>query len=140
MADAFDLARFVRAQDPVLDAVLQELLAGQNRSHCMWFVFPQLRGLGHSATAQQYGIGSLAEARAYLAHPVLGPRLIACTDLVNAVQGRAAHAIFGSPDDMKFHACMTLFRAAGPETPAFTTALDRYFGGAPHEGTRALLG
>jgi uncharacterized protein (DUF1810 family) len=106
----------------------------------MWFVFPQLRGLGHSPMAQHYGIGSLDEARAYLAHPVLGPRLMAWTDLVNAVEGQSAHAIFGSPDDMKFHACMTLFQAASPETPAFETALIRYFGGAPHEGTGALLG
>lgn len=140
MADTFDLARFVRAQDPVLEQVQEELRAGRKRSHWMWFVFPQLRGLGHSPMAQHYGIGSLDEARAYLAHPVLGPRLIACTDLVNAVEGRSAHAIFGSPDDMKFHACMTLFHAASPETAAFGTALMRYFGGTPHEGTGALLG
>ncbi|MBN8874416.1 MAG: DUF1810 domain-containing protein [Rhodospirillales bacterium] len=139
MADTFDLARFVQAQNPVLEQVLDELRAGHKRSHWMWFVFPQLRGLGHSPMAQHYGIGSLEEARAYVAHPVLGPRLIACTDLVNAIEDRSAHAIFGSPDDMKFHACMTLFQTASPETPAFGTALARYFDGVPHAGTRALL-
>src|SRR3954470_11053477 len=104
--DPFDLARFVAAQAPVFDAVLAELKAGRKRSHWMWFVFPQLKGLGASTTAQFYGIGSLAEARAYLAHPVLGPRLEACTRAVLQADGSSLHAIFGSPDDLKFVSCM----------------------------------
>ena len=132
MADPFDLDRFVRAQEPVLDQVRRELADGRKRGHWMWFVFPQLRGLGRSATAQHYGIGSLAEARAYLAHPLLGPRLLECTALVNRVEaGRPAHAIFGSPDDLKFRSSMTLFAAADPAAPAFGEALRRYYGGAP---------
>ena len=130
MSDAFDLDRFVRAQDPVLDQVRRELGEGRKRSHWMWFVFPQLRGLGRSATAQRYGIGSLGEARAYLAHPVLGPRLVECTGLVNRVEGRSAYEIFGSPDDLKFHSSMTLFAAAEPEALAFREALGKHFGGA----------
>jgi uncharacterized protein (DUF1810 family) len=130
MADPFDLDRFVRAQDLVQDQVRRELADGRKRSHWMWFVFPQLRVLGRSPTAQHYGIGSLAEAKAYLAHPVLGPRLIECTELVNRVEGRSAHQIFGSPDDLKFHSSITLFAAADGDPPAFREALDKYFGGA----------
>ena len=96
----------------------------------MWFLFPQLRGLGRSATAQRYGIGSLDEARAYLAHPVLGPRLVECTGLVNRVEGRSVHEIFGSPDDLKFHSSMTLFTLAASEALAFREALAKHFGGA----------
>src|SRR6476661_234910 len=105
----FDLRRFVEAQDPVFDRVCEELRAGEKRTHWMWFVFPQLAGLGSSATAQRYAIASRAEAEAYLAHPILGPRLLALTRIVNALEGRSVHAIFGSPDDMKFHSAMTLF-------------------------------
>ena len=130
MPDPFDLDRFVRAQDSVMDQVRRELGEGRKRSHWMWFVFPQLRGLGRSATAQHYGIGSLDEARAYLAHPVLGPRLVECTGLVNKVEGRSVHEIFGSPDDLKFHSSMTLFAAAEPEAIAFREALSKHFGGA----------
>ena len=140
MSDAFDLERFVLAQDPVLDAVRRELAEGRKRSHWMWFVFPQLAGLGRSAVARHYGLASLAEARAYLAHPLLGPRLVECTGLVNRVEGRSAHAILGSPDDLKFHSCMTLFAQAGPETPDFRLALERYFAGVPDAGTVRLLG
>ena len=129
MSDAFDLDRFVRAQDPVLDQVRRELGEGRKRSHWMWFVFPQLRGLGRSPTAQHYGIGSLAEAQAYLAHPVLGPRLVECTEMVNKVEGRSVHQIFGGPDDLKFHSSMTLF-AAAPEAPVFREALGKHFAGA----------
>ena len=129
MADPFDLDRFVRAQDPVLDQVRRELGDGRKRSHWMWFVFPQLRGLGRSPTAQHYGIGSLAEAQAYLAHPVLGPRLVECTEMVNKVEGRSVHQIFGGPDDLKFHSSMTLF-AAAPEAPVFREALGKHFAGA----------
>jgi uncharacterized protein (DUF1810 family) len=139
MPDAFDLDRFVRAQDRVLAEVRRELAEGRKRSHWMWFVFPQLKGLGHSAMAQRYGIGSLAEARAYLAHPVLGPRLADCTALVNRVEGSSAHDIFGSPDDMKFRSSMTLFAMAQPDAPQFRQALDKYFDGAPDPRTQELL-
>ena len=110
--DSFDLERFVTAQAPVFATAPAELQAGEKRSHWMWFVFPQLRGLGHSAMAMRYGIGSLDEARAYLAHPLLGPRLIECTCAVLAIEGRPLHAIFGSPDDVKFCSSMTLFSLA----------------------------
>ncbi|KAA2214224.1 DUF1810 domain-containing protein [Teichococcus oryzae] len=139
MENRFDLGRFVQAQDPVLPQVRRELAAGDKRSHWMWFVFPQIAGLGHSAMARRYAIASLAEARAYLEHPVLGPRLLECTELVNAVPGRTAHAIFGSPDDMKFHSSMTLFHRARPEEPAFAEALRRYFGGAEDAATLERL-
>jgi uncharacterized protein (DUF1810 family) len=119
--------------------VRRELGEGRKRSHWMWFVFPQLRGLGRSAMAQHYGIDSLAGARAYLRHPVLGPRLVQCAELVNAVQGRSAHEIFGSPDDLKFHSSMTLFAAADPGAPAFRGALDKYFGGASDASTAERL-
>lgn len=139
MEDPHDLGRFVQAQDRVYDEVLAELRAGRKRSHWMWFVFPQLRNLGRSATAQHYGLSSRAEAEAYARHPVLGPRLADCTRLVLAVQGRSAHEILGSPDDMKLHSCMTLFRAACPEEPLFRQALDQYFGGRPDPRTLELL-
>jgi uncharacterized protein (DUF1810 family) len=104
----------------------------------MWFVFPQLP-FGQSDMARRYAIRSLAEARAYLAHPVLGPRLVECTELVNRVEGRSAHAIFGSPDDMKFHSSLSLFARARPEEPAFRAALETYFGGVPDPRTEAAL-
>src|SRR6185369_3198286 len=129
MDDPFDLQQFVAAQAPVYERVCAELSAGRKRSHWMWFVFPQIHGLGSSAMAQRYAITSLAEATAYLDHTVLGPRLRACTVLVNAVDGRSAHAIFGSPDDMKFHSAMTLFLRAGSEDELFRTALEKYFAG-----------
>ncbi|MDB5857752.1 MAG: hypothetical protein JWQ76_1441 [Ramlibacter sp.] len=137
--DAFDLQRFVTAQAPVMDAVLAELGAGRKRSHWMWFVFPQLRGLGLSSTAQHYGIASLAEARAYLAHPVLGPRLRACCALVLGVQGRSANEILGSPDDLKLRSCLTLFGLAAPDEPVFGQALQKYYGGVRDPKTVALL-
>ena len=135
MSDPFDLDRFVQAQDPVLAQVRRELADGRKRSHWMWFVFPQLRNLGRSATAQHYGIGSMAEAQAYLAHPVLGPRLVECTELVNRVEGRSVHQIFGSPDDLKFRSSMTLFSLVDPDAAAFRDALRKYFGGAPDSRT-----
>src|SRR3954454_7616642 len=138
-ADPFDLERFVTAQAPVFAAAIDELKAGQKRSHWMWFIFPQMRGLGHSPTAQFYGISSLDEARAYLAHPVLGPRLMRCTEAVLAVEGRSLHAIFGSPDDLKFCSSMTLFAlAAGGDESVFRQALARYCGGRMDERTVAL--
>ncbi len=139
MSDPFDLDRFVQAQTPVLDAVRRELRGGRKRSHWMWFLFPQLRALGRSPTALRYGLSGLAEAEAYLAHPVLGPRLLECTALVNAVEGRSAHDILGSPDDLKFRSCMTLFGRAAPEEPAFRRALGKYFDGAEDPATLALL-
>jgi uncharacterized protein (DUF1810 family) len=139
MADEYDLDRFVTAQEPVLAQVRQELAAGRKRSHWMWFVFPQLAGLGHSAMARQYAISSLAEARAYLEHTVLGGRLIELTKLVNQEKGRSIHDIFGSPDDLKFHSSMTLFAQARPDEPAFREALDRYFNGVMDKGTLEKL-
>jgi uncharacterized protein (DUF1810 family) len=138
-ADPFDLDRFVQAQEPVFDTALAELKAGRKQSHWMWFVFPQLRGLGFSSMAQRYGIGSLDEARAYLAHPVLGFRLRLCTRTMLAVEGRTLNAILGSPDDMKFRSSMTLFAlAAGDEDSVFREALDRYCDGRMDDRTLTL--
>ena len=138
-ADPFDLARFLDAQAPVIDMARAELARGAKRSHWMWFVFPQLKGLGRSATAARYGIASRAEAEAYLAHPVLGARLVHCAALANAVPRKSAHDIFGAPDDLKFHSCMTLFAHAEPEAPAFRAALDRFFDGREDDATLRLL-
>jgi uncharacterized protein (DUF1810 family) len=138
--DPFELDRFVKAQAPIFEAALGELRAGRKRSHWMWFVFPQLRGLGYSATAQFYGLASLAEARAYLAHPLLGPRLKLCTEAVLAIERTSLHAIFGSPDDMKFRSSMTLFaRAAGDAASPFVEAIERYCEGRMDERTWALM-
>jgi uncharacterized protein (DUF1810 family) len=138
--DPFGLHRFVMAQASVFDAALAELRAGHKRSHWMWFVFPQLRGLGSSRMAEFYGIGSLAEARAYLAHPLLGPRLVQCAEAVLAIKGKALRDIFGVPDDAKFRSSMTLFaRASGEEHSVFTQAIDRCCGGMIDERTLALL-
>jgi uncharacterized protein (DUF1810 family) len=138
--DRFDLQRFVTAQEPVLETVLAELRAGRKRTHWMWFVFPQLAGLGKSSTARFYGIGSLNEARAYLAHPLLGPRLDLCTTIVLSSESPSLHAIFGSPDDLKFRSCMTLFSLAAddPDNP-FRHALDRWCVGQPDQQTLALI-
>jgi uncharacterized protein (DUF1810 family) len=133
-----DLGRFLRAQEAVYETALAELRAGEKRSHWMWFVFPQLRGLGLSPTTQFYGVADRAEAAAYLVHPVLGSRLVECTRAVLAVEGRSLHDIFGSPDDLKFRSSVTLFDAVGAE-PAFRAALDRYCDGYPDERTLALL-
>jgi uncharacterized protein (DUF1810 family) len=138
--DPFDLERFVTAQAPVFDRALAELQAGRKRSHWMWFIFPQLRGLGFSTTARLYGVASLAEARAYLAHPLLGPRLETCTRDVLALENRSLHDIFGTPDDMKFGSCMTLFSlAADGNDSSFRAGLDRYCGGRQDERTMELL-
>ncbi len=139
MDDRFDFARFVAAQDGVFAAVTAELTAGRKTSHWMWFVFPQIAGLGTSPMAQRFAITSLAEARAYLGHAVLGPRLRQCTDLVNRVGGRSATAIFGSPDDVKFRSSMTLFGEAATDDDCFRLALDLYFAGAPDPATLARL-
>jgi uncharacterized protein (DUF1810 family) len=140
MPDPFELERFVAAQAPVYDAALVGLEAGRKRTHWMWFVFPQLRGLGFSPMAERYGIGSLEEARAYLAHPVLGPRLQRCTEAVLAAPEPSLLALFGSPDDLKFCSSMTLFALADerPES-VFRRALERRCGGQPDPKTTALL-
>ncbi|MBR0990365.1 DUF1810 domain-containing protein [Bradyrhizobium japonicum] len=138
MTDSFDLERFVRAQNPVYADVLAELARGRKQSHWMWFVFPQIAGLGLSAMSQRYAIGSRAEAKAYLAHPVLGARLIECTRLVLAVQGRSINAILGQPDDAKFRSSMTLFGAVSDE-PVFGEALARYFTGERDAATLQIL-
>jgi len=139
MDDPFDLRRFETAQADIYGQALGELRAGRKRTHWMWFVFPQLKGLGASPTAQFYGLGSLAEARAYLAHPLLGSRLIECTAAVNALAGRTAHQIFGSPDDLKFRSSLTLFHAAAPDEPVFQAALAKYFAGEADARTLELL-
>ena len=139
MPDPFDLDRFVRAQDPVIAQARRELGEGRKRGHWMWFMFPQLRGLGRSDTARHYGIGSLAEARAYLAHPVLGVRLVECAGLANKVEGRSVHEIFGSPDDLKFRSSMTLFALARPGASVFHDALEKHFGGEPDPLTAEML-
>ena len=123
MSDPHDLQRFVDAQQPVFDQVRAELQAGRKRTHWMWFVFPQIAGLGHSAMAQHYAISSRAEAEAYLAHPVLGARLRELTRIVNGLQDRSAAQIFGYPDDMKFHSSMTLFARCEGEGKEFDQAL-----------------
>jgi uncharacterized protein (DUF1810 family) len=127
--DPFDLQRFVDAQARIYPDVLDELRAGRKRSHWIWFIFPQIDGLGSSPTAARYAISSLDEARAYLRHDVLGPRLHECTRLVNAVQGRSIREIFGSPDDMKVRSSMTLFAQATPDNEDFVELLARYYGG-----------
>jgi uncharacterized protein (DUF1810 family) len=138
MAD--DLERFVRAQDPVYAEVVAELRAGRKTSHWMWFVFPQVAGLGHSETARHYAIASLDEARGYLAHPVLSPRLRECAGLLLAAEGRSAEDILGSVDAMKLRSSMTLFLRAGRDETVFRRVLDRFFEGTTDDATDALLG
>jgi uncharacterized protein (DUF1810 family) len=139
MPDPFHLDRFLTAQGPLLDRIRDELRAGVKRTHWMWFVFPQLAGLGRSDTARFYAIRSLDEARSYLAHPILGARLIECAALVNGVEAKSALVILGSPDDLKFHSSMTLFATASPSEPEFSRALRKYFGGAMDRATLELL-
>lgn len=139
MNDTYNLKRFVDAQEPVFEQVCRELSAGRKQSHWMWFIFPQLRGLGHSAMAQQYGISSRKEAQAYLAHAVLGKRLRECTRLVLGVEGRTVGQIFGSPDDMKFRSSMTLFAKVAADNKLFDEALQKYFAGQPDPLTLARL-
>jgi uncharacterized protein (DUF1810 family) len=139
MTDAFDLKRFVDAQAPVYPHVVTELRQGRKQSHWMWFIFPQLAGLGHSAMAQRYALSSRDEARAYLGHAILGPRLRECTALVNAVEGRTIRQILGSPDDLKFRSSMTLFATVSSE-PEFAAAIGKFYGGTPDQETLDLLG
>mgnify|MGYP001079773569 CR=1 FL=1 len=138
-ADPHDLQRFVDAQQPVYDTVLAELRAGRKRTHWMWFVFPQLRELGRSPTARRYGIGSLAEATAYLDHPVLGPRLRECARILAGIENRTAEEIFGFPDWVKLRSSMTLFAHATADNADFLAVLDRYYGGEQDPATLELL-
>lgn len=139
MADPHQLQRLVAAQAPVYRQVCAELADGERTSHWMWFIFPQLKGLGHSALAQHFGIASRAEAQAYWQHPVLGPRLRQCIELVLAIDGKTALDIFGATDSLKFHSCLTLFARVAPQEPMFQRALAKYFAGQADPGTLKLL-
>ncbi len=140
MSDPHDLARFVEAQGRgVYERALSELRADRKTSHWMWFIFPQIAGLGFSAMAQRYAIGSLGEARAYLDHPLLGPRLQESVRAMLDVEGKAAREILGQPDDMKLRSSLTLFAEAAPEKPAFRQALEKYYGGEPDPATLEKL-
>jgi uncharacterized protein (DUF1810 family) len=139
MADRFDLQRFVDAQARNYADALAELTAGRKTTHWMWYVFPQIAGLGFSPMAQAYALGSLEEAEAYLAHPLLGSRLKACVAALLAVRGRSAHEILGSPDDLKLRSSLTLFAQAAPDEPLFRQALERFYDGQPDRRTLELL-
>ena len=139
-ADLFDLQRFVQAQESAYTAAFDELRAGHKRTHWMWFIFPQLRGLGSSPTSLFYGITSVEEARAYLQHATLGPRLDSCTESVLAIEDKSLRQVFGSPDDRKFWSSMTLFSmAAGQSASVYSRTLDRFFEGRRDPGTLALF-
>jgi uncharacterized protein (DUF1810 family) len=137
--DPFDLGRFIEAQASDYEQALSEIQAGRKQSHWMWYIFPQYAGLGHSSTSIHYAIKSVAEAKAYLSHPVLGPRLLECAEAVVRVEGRSAHQIFGSPDDMKLNSCATLFAHVSPPGSVFEQLLAKYFEGAPDGQTLHLL-
>lgn len=136
----YDLERFVEAQEAVYAGVLEELRRGRKTGHWMWFIFPQVAGLGQSAVSQRYAIGSLDEARAFLAHPILGARLRECAQIVVAIRDRTAEDVFGPIDARKLRSSATLFHLAAPDEPAFADVLDRYYGGAADEATEAILG
>ncbi len=137
--DPHDLNRFVTAQAPVYQSVLSELRDGAKRTHWMWFIFPQIEGLGSSATSRYYAIKSREEAQQYLAHPVLGPRLLECAEAALSIKGKSAREIFGSPDDMKLRSSMTLFAAVAGAESAFARVLNQYFSGQPDARTLELL-
>lgn len=137
--DTYELERFVRAQDGVYEQALTEITHGRKRSHWMWFIFPQFAGLAMSPTSQHFAISSLGEARAYLAHPTLGPRLQQCATALLSVESRTAHEIFGFPDDMKLRSSATLFAAATSSGSVFQALLEQYFGGAADERTLQLI-
>ncbi len=139
MSDAYNLHRFLDAQERTYDTVLAELRAGRKTSHWIWFIFPQIAGLGHSAMAQQFAITSLDEAKAYLQHPVLGQKLRECTQLVLNIEGRGADEIFSYPDNLKFWSCMTLFMIAATDNTLFKNALHKYFDGLPDQKTLDML-
>jgi uncharacterized protein (DUF1810 family) len=138
-SDPYQLSRFVEAQRTTYHSALEQIANGRKVSHWMWYVFPQLDGLGFSATATRYAIKTLAEARAYLAHPILGPRLVACAEAMLAVEGRSAREILGSPDDLKLRSCATLFAEAAGTHSVFHDLLERYFGGVRDDATLQLL-
>jgi len=137
--DPLDLARFIEAQEEDYRQALSEIRSGRKRSHWMWYIFPQFQGLGFSPTSQQYSIKSLDEARAYLQHPELGPRLVRCFVTLLELEGRTAHDIFGSPDDMKLRSCATLFAKVSPPGSVFEQLLVRYFDGKPDDATIRLI-
>ena len=139
MADPFNLQRFVDAQEPVYRQVCDELRAGRKQSHWMWFIFPQIAGLGQSPTSVFYAITSLDEAKAYLAHPVLGPRLRECSRLARDIMGRTTREIFGPVDETKFRSSMTLFKTAASDEPLFSECLGKYFGGNLDRSTLSRL-
>ena len=139
MSDSFDLQRFVDAQASIYRQVVGELSRGRKQTHWMWFIFPQIRGLGRSPVSIEFAISGREEALAYLQHPVLGPRLKDCTRLVLLAEGRSALEIFGSPDDMKFRSCMTLFAKVSSEADVFERALRKYFNGVPDKLTLDCL-
>ena len=138
-ADPYDLARFVLAQERDYEQALSEIRSGRKRSHWMWYIFPQFHGLGFSVTSRQYAIRSVAEAEAYLHHPVLGPRLMESCQAAADVEGRSALEVFGSPDDLKLRSCATLFACISPAGSVFEGLLDRYFGGERDDKTLRLL-
>ena len=138
--DLHNLNRFAQAQEGDYEQALSEVKSGRKRSHWMWYIFPQFDGLGFSATAKRYSIKSVAEAEAYLRHPVLGPRLTECTEAALGIEGRSAYEIFGSPDDVKLRSCATLFAYVSPEGSVFDRLLGRYFQGERDRETHRLLG
>ena len=140
MDDPYDLARFVRAQERDYGQALSEIRRGQKQSHWMWYVFPQFHGLGFSPTSRRYAIKSVAEAEAYLSHPILGPRLVEIAEVAAGIEGRSAFQVFGSPDDMKLRSCATLFATVSPAGSVFERLLARYFDGEPDSETLRLLG
>jgi uncharacterized protein (DUF1810 family) len=139
MPDPFDLDRFIQAQEPLYPRVIEELRRGRKTTHWMWFIFPQLKGLGRSPTADRYGIASLEEAKSYLQHPTLGARLIECTSLVKGIVGRSAAEIFGGIDCAKFRSSMTLFAEATARDQVFREAITKYFQGEPDGRTLEML-
>jgi uncharacterized protein (DUF1810 family) len=140
MNDPYDLSRFVRAQQDDYERALSEITSGQKRTHWMWYIFPQLDGLAFSPTAKRYAIKSVEEARAYLEHPVIGPRLLKCAEAAVGVEGRSAAEIFGSPDDLKLKSCATLFSSVAPPGSVFDRLLEKYYRGQRDGKTLELLG
>jgi uncharacterized protein (DUF1810 family) len=138
--DPYDLNRFLQAQQNDYQRALSEIRSGRKRSHWMWYIFPQYDGLGFSSTSKRYAIKSVAEAEAYLRHPVLGPRLVECAEAVLGVEGRSASEVFGSPDDLKLRSCATLFAAVSPPGSVFERVLEKFFRGVRDEKTLRLMG
>lgn len=137
--DVYNLRRFVEVQESIIEDVKQELRTGRKRTHWMWYIFPQIEGLGNSRKSQRYGISSREEAKAYLEHPILGPRLRKCTEIVNNIEGRSSNEIFGTPDDLKFRSSMTLFDTVADDPEPFRTALRLYYDGELDQKTLDLL-